>query len=55
MKARSTPLLRACHARGLKAWPGLGMMTRQAAEYLAFCGLHDLGRTYDAERAEAGL
>ena len=55
MKERSTPLLRACHARGLRAWPGLGMMTRQAAEYLAFFGLHDLARAYDPEQAEALL
>lgn len=55
MKPEPTPLLQACSARGLRAWPGLEMMTRQAAEYLLFFGLHDLANVYNPEQADALL
>ena len=44
MKNQPTPLLRACEARGVRAFPGYEMMIQQASEYLAFFGLHELAR-----------
>lgn len=44
MTREPTPLLRAAMARGLKAYPGLEMMIRQAPEYLQFFGLPALAR-----------
>lgn len=44
MKNQPTPLLRACEARGVRAFPGYEMMIQQAGEYLAFFGLHELAR-----------
>lgn len=42
MKNQPTPLLRACEARGVRAYPGYEMMIQQAGAYLSFFGLHDL-------------
>jgi len=44
MKDQPTALLRACAARGVKAFPGHEMMLQQAPDYLAFFGLHDVAR-----------
>jgi shikimate dehydrogenase len=55
MKPRPTPLLLACRARGLRAWPGLQMMLRQAPEYLSFFGLQALAQAYDPEQARSLL
>ena len=50
MKNQPTPLLRACHARGITAHPGYEMMIQQMPEYLDFFGFHDLA---EAVRADA--
>ena len=55
MKRQPTPLLLACRARGLRAWPGLQMMLRQAPDYLSFFGLPALAQAYDADEAAAWL
>jgi len=52
MKQTTTPLLRACRARGLRAWPGHEMMIQQAPEYLAFFGLHELAGALQEDAAE---
>jgi shikimate dehydrogenase len=52
MKRQSTPLLRACHARGVSAHPGFEMMIQQAPEYLAFLGLHELAHTVAGDSSE---
>ncbi|MEJ8826592.1 saccharopine dehydrogenase NADP-binding domain-containing protein [Variovorax humicola] len=39
MKNQPTPLLRACHARGIAAYPGFEMLIQQVPEYLSFFGL----------------
>lgn len=52
MKNQPTPLLRACHARGVVAHPGFEMMIQQAPEYMAFFGLHELARTVAEDSSE---
>jgi shikimate dehydrogenase len=52
MKNQPTPLLRACQARGVTAYPGYEMMIQQAADYLAFFGLHDVARAVDEDPSE---
>jgi shikimate dehydrogenase len=42
MKNRPTPLLRACHSRGIAAHPGFEMLIQQVPEYLSFFGLNDV-------------
>jgi shikimate dehydrogenase len=52
MKNQPTPLLRACHARGIAAHPGYEMMIQQAPDYMAFFGLHELARTVAEDSSE---
>ena len=52
MKQRTTPLLRACAARGVPAWPGFEMMTQQAALYLDFFGLHRIAQAMQEDASE---
>jgi shikimate dehydrogenase len=42
MKNQPTPLLRACHARGIAAYPGFEMLIQQVPEYLSFFGLDSM-------------
>lgn len=50
MKNQPTPLLRACHARGIHAQPGFEMLIQQMPEYLDFFGFTQIA---DAVRADA--
>lgn len=52
MKNQPTPLLRACHARGVTAHPGFEMMVQQVPEYLAFFGFDDIARAVQADPSE---
>jgi shikimate dehydrogenase len=52
MKNQPTPLLRACEARSVKAFPGYEMMIQQAADYLDFFGLHAVARAVEADSSE---
>jgi shikimate dehydrogenase len=52
MKNQPTPLLRACHARGITAHPGFEMMVQQVPEYLAFFGFGELARAVQADASE---
>lgn len=52
MKNQPTPLLQACAARGVRAFPGFEMMIRQAPEYLDFFGLHELARVIENDASE---
>lgn len=52
MKNQPTPLLQACAAAGARAFPGFEMMIRQAPEYLAFFGLHELARVMENDAGE---
>ncbi|HEY6087660.1 MAG TPA: shikimate dehydrogenase [Burkholderiaceae bacterium] len=52
MKNQPTPLLRACHARGVKAHPGFEMLIQQTPEYMDFFGLHPLARTVAEDSSE---
>jgi len=52
MKNQPTPLLRACHARGITAHPGFEMMVQQVPEYLSFFGFDDIARAVQADPAE---
>ena len=49
MKNQPTPLLRACHARGIVAHPGFEMMVQQVPEYLSFFGFDDIARAVQAD------
>ena len=52
MKNQPTPLLQACHARGIVAHPGFEMMVQQVPEYLSFFGFDDIARAVQADPAE---
>ncbi|MDE2082744.1 MAG: shikimate dehydrogenase [Burkholderiales bacterium] len=52
MKNQPTPLLRACQARGVRAYPGFEMLLQQMPEYLAFFGYDDLARAVQADPSE---
>lgn len=43
MTGAPTPLLRACHGRGIAAWPGHEMLVQQVPAYLDFFGFSTLG------------
>jgi len=51
MKNQPTPLLRACHARGITAHPGYEMLVQQMPEYLRFFGY---ARAADAVQEDPG-
>lgn len=52
MKARPTPLLRACAARGIEAHPGFEMLVQQMPDYLDFFGLPDAARALRADLSD---
>jgi shikimate dehydrogenase len=52
MKNQPTPLLRACHARGLTAHPGYEMLVQQIPEYLRFFGYDALAQQVQADPTE---
>ena len=52
MKERATPLLRACGARGISAFPGFEMLLQQMPEYLAFFGMPELARAVQEDASE---
>jgi shikimate dehydrogenase len=49
MKNQPTPLLRACHARGITAHPGFEMMVQQVPEYLSFFGFDAIAKAVQAD------
>ena len=49
MKNQPTPLLRACHARGIVAHPGFEMMVQQVPEYLSFFGFDDIAQAVQSD------
>lgn len=49
MKNQPTPLLRACRARGIAAFPGYEMMLQQVPEYLSFFGFDAIARAVAEE------
>jgi shikimate dehydrogenase len=49
MKNQPTPLLKACHARGLVAHPGFEMLVQQVPEYRSFFGFGDMARAVQAD------
>lgn len=49
MKNQPTPLLRACHARGIVAHPGFEMMLQQVPEYLRFFGFEAIAQAVEAD------
>ena len=52
MKNQPTPLLRACRARGITAYPGFEMLVQQVPEYLSFFGYDDIARAVQADPGE---
>lgn len=42
MKKTPTPLLQACAARGIEAYPGFEMLVQQVPDYLRFFGMSDI-------------
>jgi shikimate dehydrogenase len=52
MKNQPTPLLRACHARGITAHPGFEMMVQQVPEYLAFFGFDAIAKAVQADASD---
>jgi shikimate dehydrogenase len=52
MKNQPTPLLRACHVRGIDAHPGYEMLVQQIPEYLSFFGYDDIARAVQADASE---
>ena len=52
MKNQPTPLLRACHARGITAHPGFEMLVQQVPEYLSFFGFDDIARAVQADSTD---
>ncbi|MEY4751464.1 MAG: hypothetical protein RIQ60_3678 [Pseudomonadota bacterium] len=49
MKRATTPLVQACLARGIKAWPGHEMMTQQVGDYLRFFGHAEVADAVEAD------
>ena len=52
MKNQPTPLLRACHARGITAHPGFEMMVQQVPEYLSFFGFDAIAKTVQSDASD---
>ena len=52
MKNQPTPLLRACHARGITAHPGFEMMVQQVPEYLSFFGFDAIAQAVQADPSD---
>ncbi|MDQ5898545.1 MAG: Shikimate dh protein [Pseudomonadota bacterium] len=49
MKSATTPLMRACAARGIEAHPGFEMLVQQVPAYLEFFGLPEVARAMRAD------
>ncbi|RZL87131.1 MAG: shikimate dehydrogenase [Variovorax sp.] len=49
MKNQPTALLRACEARGIRAYPGFEMLIQQVPEYLSFFGMEGISREIAAD------
>lgn len=52
MKNQPTPLLRACHARGIVAHPGFEMLVQQMPEYLSFFGFDTIAQAVQADASD---
>ncbi len=52
MKNPPTPLLRACHARGIAAFPGFEMLVQQMPEYLSFFGFDTIAQAVQADASD---
>lgn len=52
MKNQPTPLLRACRARGISAFPGFEMLVQQMPEYLSFFGLPTIAQAVQADASD---
>ena len=52
MKNQPSALLRACHARGITAYPGFEMLVQQVPEYLSFFGYDNIARAVSADASE---
>ena len=52
MKNQPTPLLRACHARGITAHPGFEMLVQQVPEYLSFFGFEHIAQAVQQDASE---
>jgi shikimate dehydrogenase len=52
MKNQPTPLLRACHARGVVAQPGFEMLVQQIPEYLSFFGYDTIAHAVSDDPTE---
>ena len=52
MKNQPTPLLQACHARGITAHPGFEMMVQQVPEYLSFFGYNAIARAVQDDASD---
>lgn len=52
MKNQPTPLLRACHARGITAHPGFEMLVQQMPEYLSFFGFDAIAKAVQADASD---
>lgn len=49
MSREPTPVLKACHARGIRAEAGFEMLVQQVPEYLRFMGFEKLAETLQAD------
>lgn len=49
MKSATTPLMRACAARGIEAHAGFEMLVQQVPAYLEFFGLPEVARAMRAD------
>ena len=52
MKNQPTPLLRACHARGIVAHPGFEMLVQQVPEYLSFFGFDRIAQAVQQDASD---
>ncbi|SHM35837.1 shikimate dehydrogenase [Rhizobacter sp. OV335] len=52
MKNQPTPLLRACHARGIVAHPGFEMLVQQVPEYLSFFGFDRIAQAVQEDASD---
>lgn len=52
MTREPTPLLKACHARGIAAHPGFEMLVQQVPEYMRFFGMPELAEVLQNDLTE---
>lgn len=55
MKPEPTPLLKACAARGIEAFPGFEMLVQQVPHYLAFFGMDQIAEVLRADLSDVRL